>query len=156
LSGLGWITRLLNTSEPDALLALALQVVARLPPPGQRIDRRVLVPGNPHALDAGTLPALVLALTGSFAATARSSWARIGVDCDDLLGGLIITGVTPRNWRIPPGATFTLRPRELAKIEWEPPETPDSWAFVTENPSVLAAASNLALTGSLACLPRVI
>ncbi|MGF6940221.1 hypothetical protein BKA18_000013 [Streptomyces auratus] len=90
LHSLGWITRLLNTPDPDALLAQALQVVADLPPPGQRIDRRILVPGNSHALDAGTLPALVLALTGSIATTGRASWARLGVACDDLLGGLII------------------------------------------------------------------
>ncbi|WP_078971541.1 DUF2399 domain-containing protein [Streptomyces chattanoogensis] len=156
LQSLGWITRLLNTPDPDALLGQALQVVARLPPPGQRIDRRILVPGNPHALDAGTLPALVLALTGSFATTGRTSWARLGVDCDDLLGGLIITGITPLGWRIPPGATFTLPPRELAKISWEPPKTKGEWAFVTENPSVLAAASNHALAHDTAWTPHVI
>ncbi|MER0485143.1 DUF2399 domain-containing protein [Streptomyces sp. Edi2] len=156
LNSLGWITRLLNTPDPDALLAQALQVAACLPTPGRRIDRRILVPGNPHALDAGTLPALVLALTGSPATTGRSSWARLGVDCDDLLGGLIITGITPRGWRIPPGATFTLPPRELADITWEPPTTIGDWAFVTENPSVLAAASHHALAHATAWTPRVI
>ncbi|MER6531888.1 DUF2399 domain-containing protein [Streptomyces sp. NPDC001508] len=156
LHSAGWITRLLNTPDPAALLAQALQVAGSLPPPGRRIDRRTLVPGNPHALDSGALPALVLALTGSSASTVRSSWARLGVDCDDLLGGLIITGITPRGWRIPPGATFTLPPRELAKIAWERPEMPGTWVFVTENPSVLAAASTHALAQDTATTPRVI
>jgi len=156
LRSLGWITRLLNTPDPAALLDQALQVAARLPPPGRGIDRRLLVPGNPHALDAGALPALVLALTGSSGTPARSGWARLGVDCDDLLGGLIITGITPRGWRVPPGATFTLPPRELAKIEWEPCETTSTWVFVTENPSVLAAASNQALAHGSCMTPRVI
>ncbi|KUF19248.1 hypothetical protein AT728_22185 [Streptomyces silvensis] len=78
------------------------------------------------------------------------------MDCDDLLGGLIITGVTPRGWRIPPGATFTLPPRELAHIDWEPPETTGTWVFVTENPSVLAAASTEALARDNLVRPRVI
>ncbi|MFJ9011559.1 DUF2399 domain-containing protein [Streptomyces canus] len=156
LHSAGWITRLLNTPDPAALLAQALQVAGSLPPPGRRIDRRTLVPGNPHALDSGALPALVLALTGSSATTVRSNWARLGVDCDDLLGGLIITGITPRGWRIPPGATFTLPPRELAKIAWERPEIPGTWVFVTENPSVLAAASTHALAQDTATTARVI
>jgi len=156
LNSLGWITRLLRTANPDALLTQALQVAAHLPPPGRRVDRRILVPGNPHALDAGTLPALVLALNGSSATRVRSSWARLGVEWDDLLGGLITTGVTPRGWRIPSGATFTLPPRELATIEWEAPQTPGTWVFVTENPSVLAAASNLALAQDSGWTPRVI
>ncbi|MFE1987635.1 DUF2399 domain-containing protein [Streptomyces mirabilis] len=156
LRTLGWVTRLLNTPDPAGLLDQALQVAAQLPPPGRRIDRRLLVPGNPHALDTGVLPALVLALTGSSGAPARSGWARLGVDCDDLLGGLIITGITPRGWRIPPGATLTLPPRELAHIEWEPPETTGTWVFVTENPSVLAAASGQSLAQGSLVTPRVI
>ncbi|CAL9328181.1 hypothetical protein SUDANB106_00016 [Streptomyces sp. enrichment culture] len=156
LRSLGWVTRLLNTPAPTALLDQALQVAAQLPPSGRRIDRRLLVPGNPHALDAGTLPALVLALTGSSGAPTRSGWARLGVDCDDLLGGLVITGITPRAWRIPPGVTYTLPPRELAHVDWEPPETTDMWVFVTENPSVLAAASGQALARVGLMTPRVI
>ncbi|OQR59954.1 hypothetical protein B6E66_32535 [Streptomyces maremycinicus] len=156
LRSLGWITRLLNTPDAPALLDQALQVAARLPPPGQRIDRRTLVPGDPHALDMGPLPALVLALTRTTGTTARASWARLGVDYDDLLGGLIITGVTPQHWKIPPGATFTLPPRELTGITWEPPTTPGTWVFVTENPSVLAAASSHALTETTVAPPRVI
>ncbi|MFF1716561.1 DUF2399 domain-containing protein [Streptomyces sp. NPDC058268] len=156
LRTLGWVTRLLNTPDHANLLNQALQVAARLPPAGQRIDRRLLVQGNPHALDAGPLPALVLALTGCAGMPARSGWACLGVDFDDLLGGLIITGVTPRGWRIPPGATFTLPPRELTAIDWEPPQDPGTWIFVTENPSVLAAASSRALTQDGCATPRVI
>ncbi|MGQ4482092.1 DUF2399 domain-containing protein [Streptomyces sp. SAS_276] len=154
----GWITRILNAPDPSALLGQALQVAAQLPSPGQRVDRRLLVPGNPHALDAGALPALVLALTGSSRIPARSGWARLGVDFDDLLGGLIITGITPRDWRIPPGAAYTLPPRELTRIDWEPPDGPDRWVFVTENPSVLAAAASqaLSLTRNSLVTPRVI
>ncbi|MGW4937317.1 DUF2399 domain-containing protein [Streptomyces sp. NPDC004166] len=156
LRTLGWITRLLNAPDPAELLDQALRVVAQLPLPGQRIDRRLLVPGNPHALDTGVLPALVLALTGSSGTPVRSGWARLGVDCDDLLGGLIITGIHPRGWRVPPGATYTLPPRELACIDWEPPATTDMWVFVTENPSVLAAATARALAQDSLVTPRVI
>ncbi|MGW3819640.1 DUF2399 domain-containing protein [Streptomyces sp. NPDC005046] len=156
LRTLGWITRLLNAPDPSDLLEQALKVAAQLPPPGQRTDRRTLVPGDPHALDTGALPALVLALTGSTGTTARGSWARLGVDCDDLLGGLILTGITPQGWKIPPGVTFTLPPRELTGITWEPPATTGEWVFVTENPSVLAAASSHALTRNTAATPRVI
>lgn len=155
LRTLGWITRLLNSPAPAELLHQATRVTAQLPPPGRRVDRRLLIPGNPHALDAGPLPALVLALTGSTGIPTRSAWTRLGVDCDDLLGGLVVTGITPQGWQIPPGATFTLPPRELTHIDWQPPETTGMWVFVTENPSVLAAASSQPLTRD-STTPRVI
>jgi len=157
LHGLGWITRLLNQHNPADLLGQALQVLAQLPPPGQRIDRRLLVPGNPHALDTGALPALVLALTGPPGSSGRASWARLGVDCDDLIGGLIMTGTSPQGWHIPAGATFTLPPRELSPITWKPPTAAGEWVFVTENPSVLAAAANRHMHGpGEGTAPRVI
>ncbi|WP_443071539.1 DUF2399 domain-containing protein [Streptomyces sp. WMMC940] len=156
LHSLGWVARILNAPDPAALLDQAMEVVGRLPRPGHRIDRRTLVPGDPHALDGGPLPALVLALTKSSGNTPRSAWARLGVDCDDLLGGLIITGVTPSGWGVPPSATFTLPPRELADIAWEPPPAADTWVFVTENPSVLSAARSQALLDDTAATPRVI
>lgn len=156
LRSIGWIARILNTPDPSTLLSAVLQVAKRLPEPGDRIDRRVLVPGDPHALDTGTLPALVLALTGNSATAPRSGWAHLGVDCDDLLGGLIITGVTPHGWQIPPGVTFTLPPRELIQIAWAPPPIAGAWVFVTENPSVLAAASAQALARNTATPPRVV
>lgn len=39
----------------------------------------------------------------------------------------------------------TLPPRVLNSCEWPRPETPDAWVFVTENSSVTAAASDLAI-----------
>lgn len=156
LRSTGWIARILNTADPAALLGEALAVAGRLPQPGTRIDRRVLVPGDPHALDGGPLPGLVLVLTGSSSTAPRPGWGRLGVDCDDLLGGLIITGVTPRDWRIPPGATFTLPPRELTQIAWAAPPAPNTWVFVTENPSVLSAASAQALANDTIITPRVV
>lgn len=156
LRSTGWIARILNTPAPSTLLGAALQVAGRLPEPGDRIDRRILVPGDPHALDTGTLPTLVLALTGNSATAPRTGWAHLGVDCDDLLGGLIITGVTPHGWHVPPGATFTVPPRELTAIVWTPPPTAGAWVFVTENPSVLAAASTQTLAGDTTTTPRVV
>jgi uncharacterized protein (TIGR02679 family) len=65
------------------------------------------------------------------------------VDIDDLIGGLIVTGVGPTGWVVPPGATITIPPKELAGIEWAIPDAPGQWVFVTENPSVLSAAVEL-------------
>ncbi len=47
-------------------------------------------------------------------------------------------------WILPPAATVTLPPRILSRCEWPPPDSPDSWIFVTENPSVASAAADLA------------
>ncbi len=59
------VSRLLKERDPTTLLADACAVIAALPAPGQRLDRRVLVPGRPHALDDNTpLAGLVFALTG--------------------------------------------------------------------------------------------
>lgn len=68
------------------------------------MDRRVLasnIAGNPHALDDGEpLSALVLALLSasgitSFTQRSRAAWDAVGVDCDDLTGGLIAIGIYP-------------------------------------------------------------
>ncbi|MGH7487510.1 MAG: DUF2399 domain-containing protein, partial [bacterium] len=48
--------------------------------------------------------------------------------------------VVPEGWVIPLGATLTLPPKELSGVEWAPPVSPGDCVFVTENPSVLAAA----------------
>lgn len=135
LSRAGWITRL---RESQTLIAAALQVLSRLPEPGQRVDRRTLVPGDPHALDEGTLPSLILAIAG-VSGPPREAWDELGVNIDDLVGGLIATGLHPERWAIPAGTAVTLPPRQLKDIQWSPPEIPGQWAFVTENPSVLAA-----------------
>lgn len=140
MSRTGWIARIRNSPSPQALVAAALAVLTRLPEPGTRADRRTLVPSDPHALDSGLLPSLVLAVMGVSGLRPREAWAEVGVDIDDLVGGLIVTGVAPAGWVIPSGATLTLPPKELAGIEWASPLSPHDWVFVTENPSVLSAA----------------
>jgi uncharacterized protein (TIGR02679 family) len=151
----GWVARLDGGSNADQLVASAVAVavaVMRIPD-GDRRDRRLLVPGSPHALDEGTSLAGVtlslLAATGRISAdpgsTARSLWAQAGVDCDQLMGGLAVLGlgIHPRGWQLPPAATCTLPPRELARPEWPTAPYPDAYVFITENPSVLAAAADM-------------
>lgn len=140
----GWLARLLKDPDPSALLGDACRVLTGLPEPGQRTDRRTLVPGRPHALDAGTtLAGLVLALVGVNARRPRQAWDELGVDIDNLTGGLLALGIHPAGWTLPPTAVVTLPPRELAEVQWNP-APPDQWVFVTENPSVVAAAADLA------------
>jgi uncharacterized protein (TIGR02679 family) len=136
---------MLNDPDPGQLAVDACSVLSRLPQPGERIDRRTLVPGHPHALDDGrTLAGLVQALTGVNGRRSRAAWNVLGVDCDDLIGGLICLGMRPQGWSAPADAVLTIPPRELARIRWEPPHQAGAWAFVTENPSVLAAATAIA------------
>lgn len=154
----GGVARALATDAPQALLLQALEVLLRLPKPGDRVDRRTLVPGSPHALDEGPLPALVLAVMGVSGLRARDAWAAVGVDIDDLVGGLIVTGVHPDGWVIPDGATLTLPLKELTSIKWARPLRPDSCVFVTENPSVLSASVQRFIQTSAAgsAPPRVV
>jgi uncharacterized protein (TIGR02679 family) len=140
LTRTGWIARIRDNPNPTTLIADAFAVLGRLPNPGQSSDRRLLVSGNPHALDAGPLPSLILAIAGVSALPPREAWDELGVKIDDLVGGLIVTGLHPHGWTLPPGVTLTLPPRQLLGIRWAPPTRPGQWAFVTENPSVLAAA----------------
>jgi len=76
------------------------------------------MPGDPRGLDSGGLPSLVLAIMGVAGQRAREAWAELGVDIDDLVGGLIVTGVHPDGWAVPAGSTMTLPPKELASIQW--------------------------------------
>jgi uncharacterized protein (TIGR02679 family) len=80
------------------------------------------------------------------------------VDIDDLVGGLIVTGVQPDAWVVPAGSTMTLPPQELAGIRWAAPATPGEWVFVTENPSVLSAAVQAfrERSAGAAMVPRVV
>jgi uncharacterized protein (TIGR02679 family) len=71
----------------------------------------------------------------------------VGVDCDDLIGGLVAVGIQPSGWQLPPGAAVTLPPRVLGGCEWSPPSSAEQWVFVTENPSVASAAADLAASG---------
>jgi uncharacterized protein (TIGR02679 family) len=152
----GWLARIVAASNPESLLRSALGVIAALPPAGQRIDRRRLaadVTGDPHALDHGSplagLVVGVLAAAGKIAARLRpgAAWASVGVDCDDVVGGLTTVGLVPVGWVIPQGALTTLPPRELKTCDWPAPPARDAWVFVTENPSIASAAADLAATG---------
>ncbi|WP_158220636.1 DUF2399 domain-containing protein [Kineosporia sp. A_224] len=144
LRSTGWSARLAGQPDPFALATHAVGVLAALPQPPQRADRRTLVPTDPHALDDGTpLAGLVLALTGLAGTRPRAAWHVLGVDCDDLTGGVLALGIHPSGWTVPADAVVTLPPRELARCTWpQPPH--DAWVFVTENPSVTAAAATLA------------
>lgn len=138
----GWTARLAGRPDPEALLAQAVAVLAALPAPPRRADRRTLVAADPHALDDGTpLAGLVLALAGLAGTRARPAWDALGVDCDDLTGGLLVLGVQPAGWTVPGDAVVTVPPRELARTRWPAPPAARAWVFVTENPSVVAAAA---------------
>lgn len=148
----GWVTRLVKATDGRLLVGQATAVLRSLPIGDLRADRRRLADGatgNPHALDEGSpLAGLVLAvLTAAgllgVAMRARAAWDAVGVDFDDLTGGLITLGVHPRGWTVPAGATVTLPPRELADVVWARPPFADAWVFVTENPSVGTAAADL-------------
>jgi uncharacterized protein (TIGR02679 family) len=153
----GWVARLYAADDADGMLGRALAVLDALPETGTRLDRRVLASNtarNPHALDDGEpLAALVLALLSvagitSFAQRSRAAWDAVGVDCDDLTGGLIAVGIYPAGWQLPAGTAVTLPPRELASCRWPQGPITRAWTFVTENPSVASAAADLAATGA--------
>ena len=149
----GWIARLASSSDPDGLIRAAFRVLARLPTKGARIDRRRLasdVTGDPHALDEGTpLGSLVIALLVTSGRVpprrrARAAWAAVDVLCDDITGGLVAIGIAPRDWVVPTGCAVTLPPRTLEHCSWPAPRRALEWIFVTENPSVAAAAADAA------------
>lgn len=152
----GWIARLLRQDEPLTLLEQAGQVLAGLPVGGDRRDRRRIAEaatGDPHALDDGTaLAGLTLAVLGCAglipaAARTRAAWGAAGVDLDDVTGGLLTLGLRPDGWDLPPDAVITLPPRELTRLSWQAAPRPGSTVFITENPSVIAAASDVASSG---------
>ncbi|MBO4161221.1 DUF2399 domain-containing protein [Micromonospora antibiotica] len=154
----GWVARLVASEKSAQIADHAAAVIARLPTGGARIDRRRLadtVTRFPHALDTGTLPGLVLAvLVASESVPAglapRAAWAAVGVDCDDLTGGLLALGIHPDGWTLPNGAVVTLPPRELARCAWPKPPFRGAPVFVTENPSVVTAAADLLATAGRA------
>lgn len=152
----GWIARLDSDGEPgeaESVLSQAVAVVRRVLriAPDERCDRRLLVPSDPHALDDGSrLGGLCLAMLGTLGlvattgVSARAQWSQVGVDCDDIVGGLSLLGLAPLHWQVPPQAIVTVPPRELAECRWPAPPDDHCWVFVTENPSVLAGAARLA------------
>lgn len=152
----GWITRLLNAHDGNQLVRHSLSVLRELPAPGIWLDRRHLasaVTENPHALDHGTtLANLVLAILATEGRvqqgqSPRHAWAAVGVRCDDVVGGLIVLGILPMHWSVPAGTPVTISPRVLSKCQWPTPSVPESWVFVTENPSVISAAADLHASG---------
>ncbi|MFI0915335.1 DUF2399 domain-containing protein [Streptomyces abikoensis] len=147
LRSTNWEARVTKALEPEALLERAAAVLAALPT-DHRVDRRVLahtITGNPHALDRGTdLGGLVLAmLAGNIPRESRkglrTAWAHLNVDCDTFTGGLISINMYPRGWRVP-RPPLILTSSHLAKCTWRPPSERSPWIFITENPSVAAAA----------------
>jgi uncharacterized protein (TIGR02679 family) len=146
----GWITRIL-ASEDSAALERAAAVIERLPTPGQPVvDRRRLAQdatGHPHELDRNRLVAsLTLALLVAMGrattdGTLRDSWASVGVAYDDITGGLTTVGILPYGWVVPDGIPVTLVPRVLADCSWPPGN--GKVVYVTENPSVLGAATDI-------------
>jgi uncharacterized protein (TIGR02679 family) len=139
-----------DRSDADQLLLGAARTLRALPATGDRVDRRLLansVLNGPHDLDDGEpVAAIVRALLvagGMVRAGARSrdAWLAVGVDGDELIGGLIALGIHPAGWHLPPRAIATIPPAELATCRWAPPAEPGTRVFVTENPSVLTAAT---------------
>ena len=151
----GWLARVLAAPDPVRLLRTAGTVLAALPSAGTTVDRRRLASeatANPHGLDEGTpvagLVLAVLAAAGHIPPRERASkaWRRVGVRCDDIIGGLVAVGILPIGWTAPRGAPLTLPPRVLATCQWPAPSLfNDPWVFVTENPSVAGAAADVAM-----------
>ena len=150
----GWVARHDGEVEPAMQLIIAAATVTRTViglRDGDRRDRRLLVPGSPHALDegtalAGTTLSLLTALgliSADPGTAARALWDQVGIDCDDLMGGLAVLGFYPSGWELPLGSTCTIPPRELARATWNTDPGTGDWIFVTENPSVLAAAADM-------------
>ena len=151
----GWVSRLVKVGS-ERHIRSAVDVIAALPAGQSRRDRRQLaveITGDPHALDHGTaLGGFVLAVlvaTGRVNSRQRprEAWASVGVECDDVVGGLIAVGILPVGWTLPVGALVTLPPRVLSTCIWPQPDAPDSFVFVTENPSIASASADLAANG---------
>jgi len=152
----GWVGRLVGLPDGLSLVRSAIAAVASIPSDSSSTDRRRLAAdttGDPHSLDDGTvLSGLVLALLVAAGRVRprqrpRDAWLEARVACDDVTGGLLAVGLLPHGWFLPPGAIVTLPPRVLSDCAWTSPSAGESWAFVTENPSVAAAAADLARDG---------
>jgi uncharacterized protein (TIGR02679 family) len=145
----GWVGRAL-TAGAAGLAPRIGELIRRLPVAGAApVDRRQLAhdaTGDPHALDGGQILAgLTLAVLTALrrcapSGRARGRWEQVGVLYDDIVGGLTCVGIAPAGWTIPEGVPVTLPPRALADCLWP---RGDCRVFVTENPSVLSAATGL-------------
>lgn len=173
----GQVAKMLSASEQfpggvDGLLGMLVRILVQLPVAGSiltgepnehipvplnpTLDRRLLASastGDPHALDEGTvLGGLILSLltageTIPAGLRPRAAWARVGVSCDELVGGLMMLGIHPEEWIIPNDAVITVPPRHLADVRWPAAPPGGAWVFVTENPSVIAAAAKMPSSG---------
>jgi len=150
----GLITRRQNGNQFSAdIFARSVHTVATILrlPEGDHIDRRVLDPDNPHALDDGEPEArIVLRMLATLGRVniqpgmaPRLQWSQVGVDFDDIVGGLAMLTMLPVGWALPRATVLTIPPRELVQARWPSPVESDEWCFVTENPSVIAAAANM-------------
>jgi len=123
----------------------AVAIVSRVAASEGVIDRRLLVPDDPHALDrGGILVGMVRAVATAASlveprSTDREMWQQLGVRADTVMGGLAMNAIAPAGWTIPDGQIVTVPPAVLAACTW--PVGSGRWVFVTENPSVLSAAS---------------
>jgi uncharacterized protein (TIGR02679 family) len=149
----------LLAADTDRVLRQLVAVLGALPVAPARTDRRSLAQlhgGGPHALDPGALlPALVRAAAVGLGLVeaglqVRACWESLGVDLDDVVGGLAVLGVVPAGWVVPAGSVLTLPPRELADPVWPDPPGVGAVVFVTENPSVLTAVADRVRGGTAA------
>lgn len=149
---------LAGTTE-DALLARVLEVVSRLPAPGELLPVFALnALGDAHSLDAGRAEsALVLRAAAALmsvpppgnAMERRRLWAAVGVVCDALSADVLTLGLHPigegllaRHLR---EATAIGEPRRTTLRELSRESitvAAGTSVFVCENPSVVAAAAD--------------
>lgn len=156
-----WVSRLIEHQAGDEVLRQAIAIVERIARLDRPIDRRRLVENHPHALDEGTvLGGLVLAVLAAanmaaMTSSLRETWRSAGVLYDELTAGALVLGIAPVGWSVPPGAVVTLPPQTLESATWpQPPSAGTAWVFVTENPSVVAAAAEL--SKDTAARPRLV
>jgi hypothetical protein len=114
----GLVARLLGSDDAERFIRSGVRIIDLLPT-DSRTDRRRLATqatGNPHALDHGSiLSALVLGVLAAdgridWQQRPRHAWASVGVDYDDVVGGLISLGILPHGWCVPTTAVVTIPP----------------------------------------------
>lgn len=148
----GWWGKL-ETLETPGLLERVKLLIEALPVGGELVDRRRFaqdVVGDPHALDtrrpsaAVMLDILQIKKRITWSHRIRDVWRQVGVLTDGIHDGLAIVGVAPKGVILPDGFVISVPPRMLEITEWESPSGAGDTVFVTENPSVLEAALEVA------------
>ena len=158
----GLLRRLARGSVAEArrLLAQARDLLARLPARGIPLaELAAQVAGDGHALDRGTpLGTLAHRLVGRHEDGWRSSWASVGVLCDELSAPVLVLNLPTRGRGLVDRlldlhaeagepARVTLRQLVRHAPTWQPCRV-----HVCENPSVVAAAAHRL---GAACAPLV-